>query len=399
MAEADAQNRNLPASQRKLEKARADGQVPRSRDLGHFAALGAGALALAGLLPTISAWLQQALANSLRLRPGAAADPALMAQRLGEWAQVLLMVALPAGALMAGVAVAASLGLGGWNWTMKPLLPNFGKLNPLTGLPRMFSQSQLVDALKASALALVLGTIGALYLRSHADGFTALLALPLPAALGQAGQTVLGGVLLLVLALAACAAIDAPLQRHWHAKRLKMSTQEARQEFKEMEGNPEVKSRIKTRMREMSNRRMLAAVPKADLVVMNPTHYAVALKYEETRMRAPTVVAKGADLMALRIRDAARGAAVPVLESPMLARALYAHAQIDREVPAALFAAVAQVLAYVYQLRASLAGQGAAPDVLPALDIPVELDPHHGRVVAEPGSTRNEVAATGSTVQ
>jgi flagellar biosynthesis protein FlhB len=385
MAEADAQNRNLPASQRKLEKARADGQVPRSRDLGHFAALGAGALALAGLLPTVSAWLQQALANSLRLRPGAAADPALMAQRLGEWAQVLLMVALPAGALMAGVAVAASLGLGGWNWTMKPLLPNFGKLNPLTGLPRMFSQSQLVDALKASALALVLGAIGALYLRSHADGFTALLALPLPAALGQAGQTVLGGVLLLVLALAACAAIDAPLQRHWHAKRLKMSTQEARQEFKEMEGNPEVKSRIKTRMREMSNRRMLAAVPKADLVVMNPTHYAVALKYEETRMRAPTVVAKGADLMALRIRDAARGAAVPVLESPMLARALYAHAQIDREVPAALFAAVAQVLAYVYQLRASLAGQGAAPGVLPALDIPVELDPHHGRDVAEPG--------------
>ena len=385
MAEADAQNRNLPASQRKLEKARADGQVPRSRDLGHFAALGAGALALAGLLPTVSAWLQQALANSLRLRPGAAADPAMMTQRLGEWAQVLLMVALPAGALMAGVAVAASLGLGGWNWTMKPLLPNFGKLNPLTGLPRMFSQSQLVDALKASALALVLGAIGALYLRSHADGFTALLALPLPAALGQAGQTVLGGVLLLVIALATCAAIDAPLQRHWHAKRLKMSTQEARQEFKEMEGNPEVKSRIKTRMREMSNRRMLAAVPKADLVVMNPTHYAVALKYEATRMRAPTVVAKGADLMALRIRDAARGAAVPVLESPVLARALYAHAQVDREVPAALFAAVAQVLAYVYQLRASLAGQGAAPGTLPALDIPAELDPHHGRDAAEPG--------------
>ena len=385
MAEADAQNRNLPASQRKLEKARADGQVPRSRDLGHFADLGAGALALAGLLPTVSAWLQQALANSLRLRPGAAADPAMMTQRLGEWAQVLLMVALPAGALMAGVAVAASLGLGGWNWTMKPLLPNFGKLNPLTGLPRMFSQSQLVDALKASALALVLGAIGALYLRSHADGFTALLALPLPAALGQAGQTVLGGVLLLVIALATCAAIDAPLQRHWHAKRLKMSTQEARQEFKEMEGNPEVKSRIKTRMREMSNRRMLAAVPKADLVVMNPTHYAVALKYEETRMRAPTVVAKGADLMALRIRDTARGAAVPVLESPVLARALYAHAQVDREVPAALFAAVAQVLAYVYQLRASLAGQGAAPGTLPALDIPAELDPHHGRDAAEPG--------------
>jgi len=311
-----------------------------------------------------------------------------MTLQLAQWAQVLLWVVLPVGALMSAVGLAASVGLGGWNWTLKPLMPNFGKLNPLTGLPRMFSQSQLVDALKASGLALLLGTIGALYLRAHAGSFTALLALPLPAALGQASQTVLGGVLFLVLALALFAAIDAPLQRHWHAQRLKMSTQEARQEHKETEGNPEVKNRIKARMREIGNRRMLAAVPKADLVVMNPTHYAVALKYEETRMRAPTVVAKGADLMALRIRDAARGAAVPVLESPVLARALYAHAQIDHEVPAALFAAVAQVLAYVYQLRASLAGQGTAPGELPALDIPAELDPHHGRDVPIPGAVQ-----------
>ena len=377
MADTDSQNRNLPASQRKLEKARADGQLPRSRDLGHFVALAAGGLGLAASLPTASAWLQHVLANALRLGPGAAGDPTLMTLQLAQWAQVLLWVVVPVGALMSAAGLAASVGLGGWNWTLKPLMPNFGKLNPLTGLPRMFSQSQLVDALKASALALVLGAIGALYLRSHADGFTALLALPLPAALGQAGQAVLGGLVLLVIALALCAAIDAPLQRHWHAQRLKMSTQEARQEHKEQEGNPEVKNRIKARMREIGNRRMLAAVPKADLVVMNPTHYAVALKYEEVRMRAPTVVAKGADLMALRIRDAARGAAVPVLESPALARALYTHAEIDREVPAALFAAVAQVLAYVYQLRASLAGQGAAPGVLPALDIPSELDPQH----------------------
>ena len=377
MAEADSQNRNLPASQRKLEKARADGQLPRSRDLGHFVALAAGGLGLAASLPGAAAWLQHVLANALRLGPGAAGDPTLMTQQLALWAQVLLWVVVPVGALMSAAGLAASVGLGGWNWTLKPLMPNFGKLNPLTGLPRMFSQSQLVDALKASALALVLGAIGALYLRSHADGFTALLALPLPAALGQAGQAVLGGLVLLVIALALCAAIDAPLQRHWHAQRLKMSTQEARQEHKEQEGNPEVKSRIKARMREIGNRRMLAAVPKADLVVMNPTHYAVALKYEENRMRAPTVVAKGADLMALRIRDAARGAAVPVLESPALARALYAHAEIDREVPAALFAAVAQVLAYVYQLRASLAGQGAAPGALPVLDVPVELDPQN----------------------
>jgi flagellar biosynthesis protein FlhB len=383
MADSDSQNRNLPASQRKLQKARADGQVPRSRDLGHFAALATGGLTLMASLPSVSAWLQQGLASALRMRPGAAGDPTLMSQQLATWAQIWLGVAVPFGAVMMLVGLAASLGLGGWNWTLKPLLPNFGKLNPLSGLPRMLSKAQLIDALKASGLALLLGSIGALYLRSHADSFPALLGLPLPAALGQAGQVVLGGLVFLALLLALFAAVDAPLQRHWHAQRLKMSTQEARQEHKELEGNPEVKNRIRARMREIGNRRMLAAVPKADLVVMNPTHYAVALKYEESRMRAPTVVAKGADLMALRIRDAARGASVPVLESPALARALYKHAEVDREVPAALFAAVAQVLAYVYQLRASLAGQGAAPGALPALDVPAELDPHHGRDVRD----------------
>jgi flagellar biosynthetic protein FlhB len=136
-------------------------------------------------------------------------------------------------------------------------------------------------------------------------------------------------------------------------------------------------------MREMANRRMLTAVPKADLVVMNPTHYAVALKYDEAKMGAPRVVAKGADLMAMRIRDTARGAQVPVLQAPVLARALYAHAEIDREIPAALFAAVAQVLAYVYQLRAAMQGQAAMPQELPALDVPVELDPQHGAPAEE----------------
>ena len=158
--------------------------------------------------------------------------------------------------------------------------------------------------------------------------------------------------------------------------RLKMSHQELRQEQKELEGNSEVKGKVRARMREMTKRRMIAAVPKADLVVMNPTHYAVALKYDDKTMGAPRVIAKGADLLALRIREVAGASKVPVLEAPVLARALYAHAEIDREIPAALFAAVAQVLAYVYQLRAALAGKVAMPGGLPALDVPAGLDPH-----------------------
>jgi flagellar biosynthetic protein FlhB len=180
-----------------------------------------------------------------------------------------------------------------------------------------------------------------------------------------------------VLALAVVAAIDVPLQRKLHADKLKMSVQELKQEHKESEGNQEVKGKQKARMREMTKRRMLAAVPKADLVVMNPTHYAVALKYEDGKMSAPRVVAKGADLLALKIRDIAKGSKVPVLQAPVLARALYAHTKLDHEIPTALFAAVAQVLAYVYQLRAAMAGQAPQPGDLPELPVPPELDPHH----------------------
>ena len=183
--------------------------------------------------------------------------------------------------------------------------------------------------------------------------------------------------MLLVLALAAFAMIDVPLQRYQHGQRLKMSHQEQKQEHRELEGNVEIKAKLRARMREMSQRRMMAAVPKADLVVMNPTHYAVALKYEDGSMSAPRVVAKGADLLALAIRDLAKGSDVPVLQAPMLARALYAHAELDREIPAALFAAVAQVLAYVYQLRAALRGHAPMPGDLPELNVPAELDPHH----------------------
>ena len=183
--------------------------------------------------------------------------------------------------------------------------------------------------------------------------------------------------MLVLLALALFAAVDVPLQRQLHAMRLKMSHQELKQEHKEVEGNGEVKAKVRARMREMAQRRMLAAVPTADLVVMNPTHYAVALKYDEGKMGAPRVVAKGADLMAMRIRDTAKDAKVPVLQAPVLARALYAHAEVDREIPAALFAAVAQVLAYVYQLRAALAGRVGLPGALPELNVPAELDPHN----------------------
>lgn len=379
MADQNAQDRNLPASQRKLDKAREEGNLPRSQDLGHFAAMAAGGAAVVLMAPDAAQWLRDLLSAALRFDAQTLAQPDIMLRQLGTLVAKMLWVVLPLGLLMVVVGCAANLLVGGWNFTLSVLMPRFDKLNPLTAWERLFNKQSLVTALKGCLLALLLGTVGGLYLKSHLDEFNGAWGMALPAGIGHVAQTIVTGLMLLLLVLALFAVVDAPLQKKLHASRMRMSHQEIKQEHKEVEGNAEVKGKIKVRMRELSRRRMLAAVPTADLVVMNPTHYAVALKYDETKMGAPRVVAKGVDLLAMNIRDTAKAAKVPVLQAPVLARALYAHAQIDREIPAALFAAVAQVLAYVYQLRAAMAGQALMPPELSPLPVPDELDPHHGR--------------------
>jgi flagellar biosynthetic protein FlhB len=377
MAESDAQDRNLPASARRLKKAREDGNVPRSRDLGHFAALAAGGLGLVVMTPTLIGWTQAGLIRSLSFDANARLGPSAMFERLADLTVMMLWVVVPLGLWMSCVGIASALALGGWNWTLKPLMPKATPFNLPAGISRLLSKQHVIDALKASLLALLLGTVGCLYLYFHIDEFRGLMGMPLTAGLTQAGSALQGGLWLLLGVLAVFAAVDAPLQRYLNASKLKMTVQEMKQEHKESEGSQEVKGRRRQLMRELSRRRMLAAVPTADLVVMNPTHYAVALKYDEALMGAPRVVAKGADLLAMTIRDTARTAQVPVLQAPVLARALYAHAELDREIPTALFAAVAQVLAYVYQLRAAMSGRGAMPGDLPELVVPPELDPHN----------------------
>jgi len=372
-----AQDRNLPASQRKLDRARREGQAVRSRDLAHLAAVGGGGVALVAVAPMLSSALQHMLGDALRFDRQVVSNPAAMMERLAELTLIFLKIALPFGALTGLMAVIVAIAAGGWVWSLDPLMPNFGKMNPITGLPRIISKDQLGQTLKACGLALVLGVIGAMYLRSHFGEFSELLALPLPAALGKTTSLMLGGSGLMLLALALFAVIDVPLQKKLHSGRLKMSHQEVKQEHKELEGNAEVKGKVRALMRERAQRRMIHAVPKADLIVMNPTHYAVALRYDEASMAAPRVVAKGADLFAMRIRDVGKEHKVPVLQAPALARALYAHAEIDREIPAQLFSAVAQVLAYVYQLRAAMSGRGKMPGDLPELQVPAELDPHN----------------------
>ena len=386
MAEQSAQDRNLPASAKKIKRSRADGQLPRSRDLQHFMMMLAGGAILSVGGPHIVESLQQMMSQALHFDAQMLAHSSFMTERLWELTQRFLMLLLPISAVFIGAAFAGSLASGGWNWTMKPLTPTFAHLDVISGLGRLVSGQGLGQALKAVALALVLGTVGALVLKDRIAAYVGIMSVPLPSALAYAGHQLMGGVAMLGIALALFAAIDLPLQRQLHLRRLRMTREEVKQEQKESEGNQQIKGKIRAKMREMAKRRMLAAVPKADLVVMNPTHYAVALKYEEGKMAAPKVLAKGADLLALKIRDLAKDSKVPVLQSPVLARALYAHAQVDREIPAALFAAVAQVLAYVYQLKAAMAGRGKVPAEVPNPEIPPELDPHNkpGWVPSDP---------------
>jgi flagellar biosynthesis protein FlhB len=379
MANDSAQDRTLPATPRKIAKAREEGQVARSRDLSHLTAFAmAGGLLLAAG-PWAIEWLMQALQQSLRFGAADIAHPGAMLERLGQAGRHFVLLVLPLGALMLLAALAAGIAVGGWNFSWKALAPKLEKISPLAGVKRMFALQQLGEMAKLSLLALILGVLGLYLLQARLPQWAQALALPLPAGLSHTGQVVLGALAILMGVVAAFAIVDVPLQRFLHFKRLRMSFEELKKEQKDVEGNVEVKGKMKLRMREMANRRMLAQVPKADLVVMNPSHYAVALRYDEATMAAPRVVAKGADLMALRIRDSAKAARVPVLQAPPLARALYAHAEVDREIPMALFAAVAQVLAWVYQLRAAMSGQAPQPAELPQVDLPPGLDPQEKR--------------------
>lgn len=377
MAEQDAQDRNLPASAKKIQKSRAEGQLPRSRDLPHFVMMVTGGAALAAGGPQIIDKLRDTMINGFRFDASLLARPGFMGERLIDMTLAFAAIMAPLGLVMMIAAIASNLASGGWNWTLKPLAPKFTHLNPLAGIKRLFSGQNLITALKAVLLALVVGIAGALVLKDRLAAYVSIMSVPLPSALAYAGQQLLGGLGLLAIALALFAAIDVPLQRQLWLRRLRMSREEAKQEMKEVEGNMEVKAKMRAKMREMAKRRMLAAVPQADLVVMNPTHYAVALKYDERKMAAPKVVAKGADLLAMKIRDLAKDSKVPVLQQPVLARALYAHAKLDEEIPAALFGAVAQVLAYVYQLRSALAARDVPRPDMPHPHVPPELDPHN----------------------
>lgn len=381
--DSSAQDKNLPATAQRLKKARDDGQVSRSKDLSNLAVLGGGALVLVALAPMGFEKLRSALQGQLRFDHQSLLKPELATERLVDGFAQGLMLYLPLGVAVLAVALMTAFVSGSWALSTKPLVPDIGRLNPLKGFGRLFSKQQLFDTAKLAAISAVIGVVAWQFVSSHVEQFGTLVMQPLESGLGQLGTWLSVGVGLLLLVVALVAVIDFPVQKFLHAQRMRMSHQEVKQEHKESEGDPHFKSKRRALQRDMAQRNSVGAVPKADLVVMNPTHYAVAIRYDDATMSAPRVIAKGADLLAMKIRDVAKAHNVPVLQSPMLARALYAHAEIDDEIPSALYTAVAQVLAYVYQLKAALKGQGVMPAEQPVPVVPPELDPHSKKPAQE----------------
>ncbi|MDO9437952.1 flagellar biosynthesis protein FlhB [Hydrogenophaga sp.] len=374
--DSSAQDKNLPATAQRLKKARDDGQVPRSKDLSNLAVLGGGAVVLAVLAPSGFEKLRSALQGQLRFDHQSLLKPELATERLIDGFAQGVLLYLPMGVMVLAIVLLTAFASGSWALSTKPLMPDVSRINPLKGFGRLFSKQQLFDTCKLAIITAVVAAVAYQFIASHVELFGTLVMQPLESGLGQLGSWLVMGVSLLLLVVALVAVIDFPAQKFLHAQRMKMSHQEVKEEHRQAEGDPQMKGKRRQRAREMAQRNSIGAVPKADLVVMNPTHYAVAIRYDDATMGAPRVIAKGADLLAMKIRDVAREHKVPVLQSPMLARALYAHAEIDAEIPSALYTAVAQVLAYVYQLKAAMKGQGAMPAEQPVPTVPPELDPH-----------------------
>ena len=373
--ESTSQDRNLPASERKLERAREDGQVTRSRDVSHLAVLGVGGLGILALAPMMLQQLKLQMGRQLRFDSGVMTDPTDMLNRLGQMVGVGLVGCTVFAAIVSVAAILSTLAAGGWVASLKPITPDFSRVNPLAGFGRLFTKDKLTETVKMTFIMVVLIALGAVYLSSSLSSLAMLVLQPSTLALSHLADWLTRGMGLLLLVVLLVAMVDVPLQNFLHKSRLKMSHQEVKQEGKESEGNPQMKGQRRQRQRELSQGNSIRAVPKADFVLMNPTHFAVAIRYDDKTMRAPQVVSKGADLLAFKIRDIAKEHAIPVLQSPMLARALYANAELDQDIPASLYTAVAQVLAYIYRLKAALRGDGPMPGEPPQPDVPPELDP------------------------
>ena len=371
MAEDSDLDKSEEPTGRRIEQARTQGQVPHSRELATFLVL----IVAGAVFWSMGGWFvgrsMAFVQKGFTIEPQVMREPVMMLPRLVEIFGDALLAFSPLFGLLLVAAILPPFFMNSWVFSPQALVPDLGRLNPLAGLGRMFSWNGLMELGKAVLKAGLLGSVAVILIWKERDEIFGLLGEPLETGLAHAGHLVSFSFILMASTLVLVVAADVPFQLWQYFDKLKMSKEEVKQEMKEMLGDPHVKGRIRSLQMQAARKRMMAAVPQANVVVTNPTHYAVALAYQ-TGMAAPKVVAKGAGAIALKIREIAGQHAVPILEAPPLARALYKHAELDAEIPSALYNAVAEVLAYIYQLANWRQTGGVYP--IPPRDLPVPAD-------------------------
>lgn len=374
MAEDSDLEKTESATPRRLQKAREEGQIVRSRELSTFALLAAGFFGVWGMSSSIGEHLEGMLRTALMFDHATVFETRRMMSGAGVAGREGLYALLPVLAFTGAAALLAPLALGGWQLSSKGLEPKFNRLNPIEGLGKIFSINGPVQLGMSLAKTLVVGIIGGTAIWNRREEILALATQPLQLALANSAHLIAVCCGMTVAGMFVVAAMDVPYQLWQFHKKLRMTKEEVKREHRESEGDPHVKGRIRQQQRAIARRRMMTNVPKADVVVTNPTHFAVALQYTDGEMRAPKVVAKGVNLVAARIREIAAENNVPLLEAPPLARALYHNVELNREIPGPLYGAVAEVLAWVYQLRRFNTEGGTVPVAPTDFDVPLELD-------------------------
>ena len=378
MAEESDLEKTEEASPRKLEKAREEGDIPRSKELSTFAGLMAAALGLWLTGSQIINQLQNIVITGLKFDSQIIENTNKTSVDFRSEIINLSINFLPFFAIVTLIGILSPILVGGWIFNGKSLEPKLDKLDPIKGFGNIISKNSLVELLKSILKTILIGIVSWFVTKSMIHDILALSIQPFRIASHNQGQILLICFITISAAFAIIAMLDVPYQLHRYAKKLMMTRQDLKDESKESEGNPETKAKIRSIQREMARKRMMAAVPKADVVITNPTHYSVALSYPEDTDFAPIVVAKGLGEVALKIQAIAKEHQIMIVESPMLARALYKHTDIDQEIPTTLFSAVAQVLAYVFQMRDWKKQGGDQPEFPTKIHVPEELDPLNG---------------------
>ena len=372
MAENESgQKRTDRPTPRREQEAREKGTVARSRELNTVALLVAGSAGLLLLGGGFVEMIGRVMRASFQFDRARLADASNAPMALADALLAALTALMPLFLLLMVAALLSSIALGGLHFSGEALSPKWERVSPLKGMARIFSAQSVMEMVKSLAKFLLVGAVAIWWLWHEAGNLFLLSELSVEGGLANAAHLVIWSFLVISLGTILIAAIDVPFRLWQHSRQLRMTRQEVRDEMKESDGKPEVKQQIRRLQRELAQRRMMQEVPKADVIVTNPTHFAVALRYDAGKMRAPRVVAKGADLIARHIREVGSEHRVPVFEAPPLARALFYSTELDQEIPEGLYLAVAQVLAYVMQLRDPR--PGAAPAAPGDLPIPPDL--------------------------